>query len=433
MTNLDRWRIYCQDLESSNEYIDWTFYAVISSALQRRVCLDQIPHIAIGRPLFPNLYIIFIGPPGIGKSSSASVAVELFKAFGGFASLEEHSKRLIKVAPSSLTFEQLLRYMNNNYTIYKLPDQYQSATAASAKKLTHYLSTPLAFFAVEELGSLFRESSPDVVKFVCEGYDCGDYHRETKTQGTDFIKNMCVMLFGCATPDWIEEVSKNGLLRQGFTARTIFLWSDSRRHLRTFWRFDRPEQQTAWKELQEHVKKLTQLYGPVHFSNEAREWIINWYEKGGETKALNKAKCLVDYYNRKKVHLLKMSMVQHFAEHCSTTIELPTVEKALAFLESVEPTMHKALLGSQSENPAHRVALMIEDLLVNGSRVAGTEFMSDTKFVREGKLLLHVYEHCLNGRATFDDAVKYLLDTGRIVQGMEQGKIAYRALKITSS
>lgn len=427
MTNLERWRIYCQDLESDDLYIDWTFYAMISAALQRRVCLNQIPHVATpqSRPLFPNVYVIFIGPPGAGKSSAGGVAKGMFESFGGFEALDQHHKRIIKVAPSSLTVEQLYKHLNNNYSLFKLPESYHSAKDAAGKVITSYISSPIAFFATEELASLFRENTSDLVNFISEGYDCGDFHRETKTNGVDFVKNMCVMLFGCATPEWIKEVSGNGLLKQGFAARTIFIWSEAKRHLRMFWKFDRPEQQEAWNALRTHVKSLTQLYGPAQFTDEANDWLRNWYESGGEVPTGNKAKCLTDYYTRKKVHLIKMSMIVHYADNLTHSITVESCKKALAVLDRAEMNMHKALLGSATENPAAKIAQLIEDKLVNGSIASG----ESTHFVKEGALLLHVYEHCTNGRATFDDAIKYLLDTGRIVQGMNTGKIAYKATK----
>jgi DNA polymerase III delta prime subunit len=428
MTNLERWHIYCQDIESDEQFITWAFYATISGALQRRVCLDQIPHISTGRPIFGNIYVIFIGPPGMGKSAAGNVAVELFESFGGFEGIEQHHKRIIKIAPSSITTEQMYRYLNNNYTIYTLPAGHDKHLDKAGKEIKRYLSTPMSFFAVEELGSLFRENTGDLVKFVCQGYDGKDFHRETKTQGVDFIKSICLMIFGCATPDWIEEVSKNGLLKQGFTARTIFIWSDSKRFFRTFWRFDRPEQLQAWKELQEHIRNLTKLYGPVQYTDEARNWIIKWYEGGG-CNPINKAKVLADYYPRKKVHLFKMSMLVHYADSCTDIITLPEVMKALDLLETAETSMHRALMGSAVDNPAAKVASIIEDKLINGARIPGSDVLSETHWISEGKLLLEGWDHCTNGRATFDDAIKYLMDTGKITTSIQAGRPAYRALR----
>lgn len=419
-TNLDRWMYFYKDIESPELFIKWTFYCTVSAALQRRVCLDQVPHISIGRPLFPNLYTIFIAPPGIGKSTAAYGSVDIFKSFGGFDSLETMEKRLIKVAPSSLTLEQLYRYLNVNCTIHSLDPKYHTAND-KGKPITKYVSSPLAFFATEELGTLFQENTSDLVKFITEGYDCGDFHRETKTQGTDFIKNMCLMLLGCATPDWITEVSKNGLLKQGFSARTIFVWGDKKRHIRRKYSFD-ADQMRELAIFKKHLLALTKVYGPLKESPEADEWFTHWYESGGETNRINRDRRLVDYYARKKVHMTKVGMVMHFADKTDLNLQVEDYQNALALLTETEKDMHMALLGTSSDNPAYMIASKLEELLISKLKLPD----GHERWTPEGELLMHTWEYCTNGRATFDEAVKYLQDTKKIRTQPSGGKPCYK-------
>jgi len=62
MTNLEKWRFRLKDVESPNSYIDWSFWFVISSALQRRVWFGHKED-----PLHFNQYIFLVGPPATGK------------------------------------------------------------------------------------------------------------------------------------------------------------------------------------------------------------------------------------------------------------------------------------------------------------------------------------------------------------------------------
>lgn len=426
-TNLERWRYFYKDIESPDLFIDYTFYCTVSSALQRRVCLDQVPHLAIGRPLYPNLYVIFISPPGIGKSTAAYGSVDLFKSFGGFDSLDNMDKRLIKVAPSSISIEQLYRYLNVHHTMMDIDQTRFKEPGPDGKIPKKYLSSPLAFFATEELGTLFRENTSDLVKFITEGYDCGDFHRETKTQGVDFVKNMCLMLLGCATPDWITEVSKNGLLKQGFAARTIFVWGDKKRHVKRKYTFDK-DQLKELSEFKKHLVKLTKVYGALRETPEADEWFTKWYESGGETNRINKDRRLVDYYARKKVHMTKLGMVMHFADKTDLEITIDDYQGALALLAKTEREMHMALLGTASDNPAYMVASKIEEKLMQEQHLSGHD---GELWTPEGKLLMHVFEYCTNGRSTFDDAMKYLQDTGRIKSQPSGGKPCHQ-LRINS-
>lgn len=417
-TNLERWRYFYKDIESPDLYVDWTFYMMISATLRRNVCLDNLPHDPIGRALYPNLYVIFIGPPGVGKSTSAYGALDLFKSFGGFERLENAGKRLITVAPNSLSLEQLYNYLNAHILIQDIPPQHITKNH-EGKEIRKYLSSPLTFFATEELGTLFRENTGDLVRFITEGYDAGDFHRETKTQGVNFIKNMCIALLGCATPDWITEVSKNGLLKQGFASRTIFVWGGTKRHLRRKYEFTR-DQQAELLKIKDHIRQLLKLYGPIRETKEAEEWMTSWYEKGGETNRLNKDRRLIDYYARKKVHLTKLAMVVHFADSLTSEVTVEDYVKALRLLDRTEPEMHLALLGTATENPAYLIVSKIEEKLE-------AAIQNNGGFVRRGELLLATYEYCKDGTTTFEDAITYLKDTGRIIERAgSTGKPVYK-------
>lgn len=412
-TNLERWRYFTKDLESPDLYIDWTFYATISAALERRVAFERWPHEEIGRAIFCNLYTIFIGPPGVGKSTAAAWSLDLFRSFGGFKSLDDMHRRKINVAPSSTSLEGLYRYMSEHSKTITLPPD----APVEDSKQKHTLATPIAFFAVDELATLFHTNTDDIVNFLSQGFDCQDFHRQTKTQGVDFLKSMCVTLLGCATPDWIRTVSKNGLLKQGFAARTVFVWGGEKRHLCARPQYT-PAQIAEFKRIREHIEKLLRVYGPMYPTPDAIKWLDEWYMKDGEKLPPGKDKILTDYYARKRVHLIKLAMLMHFADSVTLTVTVEDFERALRLLERTEVEMHIALLGQQSENPAARVASLIMQQM--------KKYQQNGDWVKEGILLHETFDDCLNGRATFDEAAKFLIDTGRLVAEARNGKICYR-------
>src|SRR6266702_872414 len=62
MPNLDLWRSWMRDACSPETYIEFGWYYIIGSALQRRVWVGPEKF-----PIFPNEYIIFVGDSGVGK------------------------------------------------------------------------------------------------------------------------------------------------------------------------------------------------------------------------------------------------------------------------------------------------------------------------------------------------------------------------------
>ena len=74
MTNIEKWRYFLKDLESPDLFIDWGFYSMISTALQRRVWLFPDTF-----TLYPNLFVLLVGPPAAGKSRVISQVSEHIK------------------------------------------------------------------------------------------------------------------------------------------------------------------------------------------------------------------------------------------------------------------------------------------------------------------------------------------------------------------
>ena len=74
MTMRDNWRLYLEDLESPNLYIDWGFYFLISSCLQRRLWTSQGIN-----AIYPNLFMLLVGPPACGKSRLISMISDILQ------------------------------------------------------------------------------------------------------------------------------------------------------------------------------------------------------------------------------------------------------------------------------------------------------------------------------------------------------------------
>lgn len=353
MTNYEKWFYYLDSLESPDSFIEWTWYLTVSAALQRRVSLFGAPDLPdVRQQIYPNQFVVFIGPPGVGKTQAAKHAKLIFRSLAHVKTLEDgkvETTEIIKTGPSSITVQQLYRYLALNYTTTDLSKTLPNPTP----KGKVYIHSSLAFFCGDELGNLIQDSADGIVGFMTEAWDCGDFHRETKTQGIDIIKRLCMTLIGSATPDWIREATQNKVLKQGFAARTIFLYEDKKRKLTHKFDF-KPEQIKARDELAKHIQQLTLLCGEVKLTDEAEEFIRNWYINGG-TKPINRDKRLADYYERKKVHLYKMAMAVHFSESLSLEITLDEVKQALAVLTRAEHSMHKAL-SFGGENPIYSIA-----------------------------------------------------------------------------
>lgn len=400
MTNLERWNYYLRDLESPQIYIDWTYYALISSVLSRKVCINGSPHKKLPNSIFANVFLIFVGDAGLGKSMAATHAMRTIRSFDSFTK-DGRPTSLITLGPSSVTLEGLTRYMNNHYTTIKLTRE-QAGVEGSV-----YTFSSLALLRGEELGTLLKEDTHDLVTFLCEGWDCGDFHRETKTQGVDLITNMCITLLGACTPSWMRENMSSRILSEGFSARTLFVYAGTKRHLKFRMLFTQDQMQ-VYEDLRKHIKALAGLYGEVQIPPDVEAWCEEWYLK--RNRPTNPDKRLKDYYARKRIWLYKTAMLIHFGESLSMTLTQRDFERALDLLAKTERDMHLALLGTGT-NPIFALATNIR------------RYIHDHQTAKHKRILLEFYDE--GDDEMIKAALQFLTDTGQISCSAASGELTY--------
>lgn len=366
---------------------------MIAASLQRRVSVGGFPQSFVSAPsnIYPNMYVIFIAEPGIGKTQAGSQAKYLFSSFDK-PDKDGNIKQIIKRGPDSITVEALTRYLHTHYTMTKIPKE---VFGEEGKIYTH---SSLALFCSDELGALLRENTIDLVTFLNLGWDCGDFHRETKTAGIDIVKNMCITLLGSATPSWVKENVSSRILSEGFSARCVFVYAGAKRKQKFLYTINE-DQRNEMQHVRNHVEKLAGLYGQVRVSPEVAKWCDEWYEQ--KFKVVNNSKFLKEYYGRKKVHLIKLAMCMHFADSVDMELTVKDYEKALAFLEETEVDMDRAL-SSAGANPIYGIATSIVNYLEK----------RHTRRERHNQLVVEFYNE--GNLEQLTEALQFLVTTGKV-------------------
>lgn len=355
MTNYERWRLYTSNVTSPESYVDFGFYWLIAASLQRRVWYYDG-----AMALYPNLYIILVGPPSLGKGLITSIVkrflVEHKYEKMGLIKTNAGSEYppLFPVGADTLTFEELMSDLANSIRLVPKPEG-----------KGNYSHTSYAF-CLEEMDSLFKKKVEDVCRFLKNGFDCGDYDYKTKHHGKDLLRRLCISFLAGTQLVFLKEAQKTGLFTEGFSSRSLFIFESARRHEAFHISEFTPEQAAAGKELSAWIKKLSAAFGGLTYNDEARKWLDNWYlttHVPAEYKASERMK---HYMGRKKVIMLKLAAAMHFAEELSYEIPLPTFQRALAMLDKLEPNMDAGLsMFGRNELYAARTQLL-QKLRQNG-------------------------------------------------------------------
>jgi hypothetical protein len=299
---LDKWRFYLKDYESPDSFINWGYYSLISSVLQRRVWMDEEP-----RQLYANQYVLFCGPPATGKTMIIAVNASFlrhteFTMFKDGNNMEIQQK--IPTAPDSITLEALTQKLSGYYQRHL---KYKKEDGSSAL----YVHSSLQFLC-EELGVLLRKHTDDMINVLIQGYDSRQLERVTKWSGSDAVKNICLGILAGTTPKWVSDGIKFGMFDTGFLSRFITIYEPKPRFYREHPGFN-AEQRVAWQEIFDHIKKVSEEFGQCKLSTEAAAWKKEYYESGGLVRdRVNLDATLDHYYGRKHANWKKMCMILHF-------------------------------------------------------------------------------------------------------------------------
>ena len=444
MTNYEKWKCFMADVSSPEDFVDIGFYFLIAAALQRRVWLGP-PE----RPIFPNMNVVLCGLPGVGKGEVIKPVNHLLKfhklsgneadaskgenvlkidtmiekakrdnldptliealynskdavvAANAANQKEEKKERLlIPVAPESTTCEMLTQ-------IHAASMSKMNVTACKMAPNGFYGHWSLAV-VLEEMSSLFKKRTHDIANYFIVAYDCGDYTYATKNAGTDKIRKSCLSFLAGTQPSFIKSTFDDKLLGEGFSSRTFFIWGEKTNKHRFIYPPLTSEQLNAERDLLHRIRELSTLFGQVTYAPDALEYLENYMRETFPSIENAGHDVLKPYYARMNQHLMKISLVGHFAENNDYTISLTTAKWATTFAERIQKNMHKCLVltGRNTLAPVYEKVLRYISKCESGAKMIDIW----QKFVGDFQNFKEVTE-CME-----------FLQTGGKIEGREQNK-----------
>lgn len=361
---LETWRCYNQYIESPETYIDFGFYSLVSGCLGRKVWIGDYSN-----KLHLNTFTVFVGPPGVGKSRITDRVRDLLYRVskdgqiqdGEFERFPSPEILAVKVLPDKLTCPWLITGLSKLGTSSDLPN---------GKILIH----ASAMICLSDMDSLFRGYEvSQTVGLITQLYDCQPYSSGTDKRGGEGILNGCLAILAGTNPTFMARCHEENILKEGFAARAWFVCES----LPRFRLFDsnRNTEETirAKRKLLEFILELSKLVGPIKFSEESFNALRGWYEKDFGREIHNRSPYLVDYNERKKVHVQKLAALLYLSENptLSAEIPLPYVSRAFNELKRIEANMHTAfnytprgrsITGAELVNILGNKSLNLEEL-----------------------------------------------------------------------
>jgi hypothetical protein len=303
---------YTKNTESPLSYHLWSGIAVVASAMERKVYMKW-GHSEI----FPNLYIVLIGPSGARKGEPLMIARDILESVS------------VNTIAEAITKQALIKRIKDS--IGQFDDQGQLVMQCAVTVVA------------EELAIFLGEGDSGFLADLTNWYDArSKWTYETKHAGTDEILGVCVNILASMAPDWIPLSIPQGAIGGGFTSRLIFV-VESRKGRN----ISNPNLHKIDKALLEDIRadleRVKQLVGEITFDPKALAAYEKWYVRE-EERASSGRPPLTDprfagYVARRATHVKKVSMVVSAARSDSLVIIEEDFDRALRLMETTERTM----------------------------------------------------------------------------------------------
>lgn len=260
--------------------------------------------------LFPNLYMMIVGHPGVGKTRTLRVIRKLAMTLPEF-----------HLAPISMTFAALVDKLDRSKRVWVVPGEPN-------------LEFNSLYILAEEMGAFIHKYDNEMIKGLTHFYDPDPYEHERRGEELRIkIPSPQVSLICGVTPQDLLNFMPEIAWGQGLTSRMILVFSDERIVGDDF----APRAESKLEDLEHDLKIINNLYGSFHVTEEYADCIRNWRQLG-EPPIPDHPK-LTHYITRRRVHLYKLSMVASIDRGNTLALTRDDFNTALNWLVEAETFM----------------------------------------------------------------------------------------------
>jgi len=318
---------YTRYQESPARFHSWTSLYAISSAVKRNVYIDKFYY-----RLYPNLYIALVGPSAaVKKTTAADIAAGL-----------------IETLPKIL-------FLKGKVTAWEFFHELGNATKIGDAAASIY--SPEAKNLFGDLGKI------ELVTMLTDLYGSpSSFTYRTLKHGTINIKNVCINLMICSTPEWLITGTTTDEIAGGWTGRFVYIFEETCDRSIAFPEdFITPELQQVKQDLIEDLLDISQASGEFVITPQAKAEYLIWYNS---RKSEWKDERLMGYYGRKADLVWKIAMLISLSRDNSLVINEEILAYAWGMLKDIEGSMGKAL-AHVIDDPALRYKDSVVSYIVN--------------------------------------------------------------------
>jgi len=309
--------------QSPRIFRKWAAASIIAGAMERKTWLK-----AFKRILYPNLYILLTGGPGIGKTDALR---EVYKFWEFLPDLH--------VAPSSVSRASLVDALASAERSVLRPQD--------ASPYTKFNSLQVA---ATEFGTFLSAYDTEFLSTLNDLYDCVRY-KEMKRHMKNPIEMPApqINMIAGTTPAWLGGTLPETAWAEGFSSRLVIIYSGDRIKVDPFGLDTRDEALEA--DLVQDLQAVHNMFGQFQFAEDFAETFKTWYYADCAPQPDHPK--LEHYLPRRHIHFLKLCMVMSAARSSDFVLRMIDYTRAQDMLleaETYMPDIFKAMRHNSDAN-----------------------------------------------------------------------------------
>jgi hypothetical protein len=264
-------------------------------------------------PLYPNMFVLLVATPGIGKSVAINRATQFLR-----------QTKNLKIAPATMTKAAM---------VDAIKDSHRAVKSQLDGSILEYHSL---IIPSPEFGNLVPAWDSAFMNVLNDLFDSrSDFIERTRGGGEIVIENPQINLLAGTQPDYLNMLMPPEAWGTGFASRNILIFSDDKTKKSLFGHHRRPK--ALNDALAADLKQITELQGEFNWHPSAAAALDEWYLLGGEP--VPKIHQLEHYITRRHIHLVKLMMISSLSRNNDLTLERCDFDTALGWLLEAEATM----------------------------------------------------------------------------------------------
>jgi len=331
---------YMEETESARILHLWTALSVIGAVLRKKVFLP------IGRiNIYPNMYVVFVGPPGGPRKSQAiSFGVKFLTDIPD-----------VIISADAITPQALIEDLEKSAIDEQMADgsvfRHASLTITS-KEFESFLGQ--------------KADNTRMITYLTDLFDAQEipWKYRTKHSGTNVIPSVFLHILAATTPDSIASTLPSSAIGTGLTSRIIFVWVEHKEK-KVCYPIETPEEKALKEKLKHDLYIISRMSGGFIQSKESFVLWKEWYDSYDalDENRICRDPIFTGWYERKPLYIQKLAIIYSASEGSSMTVEWKHFQRAISTIEGIEhnlPNVFKAVGRSNVAVDVDKVNSIIE-------------------------------------------------------------------------